>query len=170
MRPRWSNDKIIFITILIIIIALIDILIIANAKSEIRLETECWILCQPDSYVNARLRPNKKSDEVARLDCGDRCVTDGKRKNGYIHLVKIGEWGEAWVYKGYVVFDEPSKPILVDTTVTSNGRVAARQMIGGKRRCWLKDGQKIKVYMVSEEWSVTNKGFVKTKYVNVGRR
>ena len=167
MRPRLPTWKAIVIGLLIVAALFINFYFMTHARGED--DIECWILCQPDSYVNIRLNPKKKSIEVGRLECGDPIFTDGKTKNGFLHVYGFTfEVGEGWVHKGYVVYDEPFKPVQYDTTVNSNGRVAARRTINGQRRCWLKDGQAIKVYMASEEWSVTNKGFVKTKFLNLG--
>ena len=132
-------------------------------------EIDCWVMCQPDSWVYARLNPNKNSMEIGRLECGDHIYTDGKEKNGFLHVYVLFEYGEGWVHKGYIVYDEPQKPVFQETTIQSNGRVKARKTIGGKRRCWLKDEQKIKVYMYSEEWAVTNKGFVQTQFIDLGK-
>lgn len=168
MRPQWSKTKIIIITLLIIAAAILNIYFLTRAKGEEREYTECWVLCQPDSYVNARLNPKKKSAEIGRLECGDNFYTDGKTMNGYVHCFGVGEWGEGWVHKGYVVYTKPYKPSTQLKKVESNGRVAARRTIDGARRCWLKNEQTIKVYMISEEWSVTNQGFVKTKFIESG--
>ena len=154
------------LALLVVIAIVINAFFLINvANSEEREYTECWVLCQPDSFVNARLNPQKKSIEIARLDCGDNMYTDGKSKGGYLHCYGLGEWGEGWVHKGYIVYSKPYIPDQQNQTIKSNGRVAARRTIGGDRRCWLKHGQEIKVYMVSDEWSVTNKGFVQTKFI-----
>lgn len=153
--------------IAILLIAAFLALLISYAKSE---DTDCWILCQPDSFVYARTLPKKKSAELGRLECGDHIYTDGKTKNGFLHIYGLSfESDEGWVHKGYVVYGEPYKPFITETHILSNGRVNARKTVNGKRRCWLKNGTKIRVYMASEEWSITNKGFVKTKYIDLGR-
>ena len=159
--------KVYKITIAIVFAILIMLLLILPAKGE---DYDCWILCQPDSWVNARENPTKKSMELGRLDCGDHVYTDGVTKNGFLHVWGLSfEFNEGWVHKGYVVYSEPYRPYVYDTTIQSNGRVQARKTINGARRCWLRDGDKIRVYMVSSEWSVTNKGFVKTEYIDLGR-
>ena len=138
-----------------------------TAKAE---DFDCWILCQPDSFVYARTSPKKTSMELGRLECGDHVYTDGIIRHGFLHVYGLTfEMSEGWVHKGYVVYDEPYKPAVYETQIVSNGRVNARRTINGKRRCWLKDGESIKVYMVSDEWATTNKGFVKTKYIDLGR-
>ena len=149
---------------LVIAVLIVNAIFLINAKGEVEY-TECWVLCQPDSFVNARLHPKRKSMEIARLECGDNVYTDGKSKGGFLHCYGLGEWGDGWVHKGYIVFSKPYIPAQRQMPIQSNGRVAARKTIDGDRRCWLKDGQVIKVYMISDEWSVTNKGFVKTKFI-----
>ena len=166
MRPKLPTWKIIVYALLIIAAIFINFYFITHAKGEE--EVECWIMCQPDSWVYARQSPSKKGTELGRLELGDKVYTDGKVKNGYLHVIDLWfEMQEGWVKKGYVVYDKPYRPVIAETTVRSNGRVAARTTINGKRRRWLKDGQQIKVYMISEEWSVTNQGFVKTKFLNL---
>ena len=165
---KWPPWKVITIIVLILAVLIVNVYILtSHAKAEEWVE--CWILCQPDSFVNARLNPTRKSIEIGRLECGDKIYTDGKSKNGFLHCSVGFEYGEGWVYKGYIVYDKPEKPKNLETNVESNGRVAARKTIDGQRRCWLKDGQTIKVYMISKEWAVTNKGFVKSEFVGKAR-
>lgn len=166
MRPRWPLWRIILISLLIVAVLFVNFYFMTHAKSE----EAVWVLCQPDSWVNVRTAPSKHSSEIGRLECGDIAYTDGKIKNGYIHLINLSlEENEGWIKKGYIVYDEPYKPAIYETRVESKGRVAARKTIKGNRRCWLKDGQSIKVYMASAEWCVTNKGFVKTQFIDLGR-
>ena len=161
--PKW---KLILLVLLILAAVFINFWFLSHAKAEYK---PCWILCQPDSWVYARTSPKKKSMELGRLECGDMVYTDGETKNGFVHVYDLTfEMSEGWVSKGYVVYDEPYKPRFPDTQIKSNGRVSARKTINGKRRCWVKDGQSIKVYMASNEWSVTNKGFIKTKLIELG--
>lgn len=162
--PKW---KIALIIILAITAIFVNYWFMTHANAE---DQPCWVLCQPNSWVVARMNPKKKSMELGRLECGDMIYTDGKTKNGFLHVWGLTfEMGEGWVHKGYIVFDEPKVPYLTETQIKSDGRVAARKTINGKRRCWLKDGQPIKVYMMSETWAVTNKGFVKSQYIDTGR-
>ena len=161
--PKW---RIILLVLLIIAAIFVNYWFMAHAHAE---EKPCWILCQPDSWVYARMNPKKKSMELGKLECGDMLYTDGRTKNGFLHVWGLTfETGEGWVSKGYIIYDEPFVPRFQDTQVKSNGRVSARRTINGKRRCWVKDGQSIKVYMASAEWCVTNKGFIKTKFIELG--
>lgn len=131
--------------------------------------TERFIICNPDSYVNVRKTPKNGGEVIGQLYCGDAVLTDGKEKNGYLHCVDMSnEYGEGWVHEGYVIND---KPEIVESygVISSNGRVAVRRWINGKRGSWIRDGTRVKVLAVSEEWALTVRGFVKTKYLGVER-
>lgn len=123
-----------------------------------------WVLCQPDSFVNIRETPGKRGTAVGYAQCGDMFRTDGRKKNGFLHVYASVETGEGWISTGYIVWNEP-RPVFEIRHIESNGRVNARKTVGGKRRCWLKDGSEIRVYWMGD-WAVTNKGFVKTDYIS----
>ncbi|MBR6982175.1 MAG: hypothetical protein IKH75_01355 [Ruminococcus sp.] len=126
-----------------------------------------WVLCQPDSYVNVREFAKKGSSEVAMGESGDWFWSDLKTKNGFIHVFGWFEAGEGWINKGYVVFDEPEE-VNCCHRIDSNGRVACRRTIGGNRRCWAYCDDIVMVYWKADEWAVTNRGFIKTEFINFG--
>ena len=129
---------------------------------------KAYVLCQPGDYVNARWSPNRKSESVGRLDCGDEIWLDGKTKNGFAHYVDATfEACECWVYTGYIVFDKPVFKGGQVAVVASSGRLAARKNCTGEVRKWLKSGSEVQVFWWSEEWCVTNYGFVKTEYLEL---
>ena len=126
-----------------------------------------WVLCQTDSYVNIRPFPNKKHEASGYMECGWSAGTNSKSKNGYLYLDEIGnEDGYGWINKGYVVYSEPII-YAFKTNIYSSGRVACWRSIGGNRRCWAQEGDVVTVFAVSREWSVTDKGFIKTQYLGV---
>ena len=136
------------------------------ATAEDRL-TEAWVLCQPDSWINIRAKANSHSQNEGMLISGDRIWVDGQTKNGFAHCDNMTtEAGEGWVHAGYIVFEEP-KVVNRICQIDSNGRVACRRTIDGDRRCWVVDGSEVYVYMASGEWSVTDKGFIQTKYIDL---
>ena len=140
----------------------------ALANSAHAAETYGWVICQPGDYVNARINASGRSEIVGRYDAGDMVILDGKRKNGFLHVVDASfEVDECWVCEGYIVYD---KPVYIGGdifTVTSNGRLAARKRIGGQRRKWLNNGDEIRVWYMSDAWCVTDQGFVKTEYIDL---
>lgn len=138
--------------------------LVAGARAEDELE-EVWILCQEDSYVNIRRSANKKAKPEGRAFCGDSFRTDGKKKNGFLHVYASIEAGEGWIFGGYIVWDRPDRLGGEAWRICSNGRVAARRTVGGTRRKWLRDGEAVKVYWMAEEWSCTSQGFIKTRYL-----
>lgn len=147
------------ITILLLLLSIFQI-----AEAE---ETR-FILCnpKPENHVAIRRSPRKGSEETGRLDCGDPILTDGKTRNGYLHILGMTEDGEGWVHTGYVVDD---KPLIerCNATIAASGRVMSYRRISGKRNGWLNVCMDVKVYARSDEWAVTSKGFVRTKYLEV---
>lgn len=155
---QWNIRNVLGWIVLVLMLAVM----ISPAVAEDAHET-VWVLCQPDSYVNIREKPSKWSQMVGYACCGDDFRTDGKTRNGFLHVYTALEVSEAWIAVGYVVYSEPV-PVGEVWSVESNGRVAARSAIGGRRRTWLKDGQEVKVYWVAE-YAVTDCGFVDARYV-----
>ena len=127
-------------------------------------EETVYVLCNPESYVNIREKPSKRSARAGFAYCGDDFRTDGKIRHGFLHVFAGTENGDGWISTGFIVYSQPEK---VDDTwvIDSNGRVAARSTICGKRNRWLKNGKEITVYYVAEV-AVTNYGFVDARYVS----
>lgn len=137
---------------------------------EDKYDTEAWVLCQPDSWVNSRRFPKKDGEINAYIFPGTRIFLDGKEKRGFVHAVGMNsEDGDGWVSKGFIVYSEPCEDGHV-YPISSTGRVACRRSIGGTRRRWLYDGDILTVYMVSEEWCLTSEGFVKTEFIDLESR
>lgn len=125
-----------------------------------------WIMCQPGDWVNARKAPSTRSDSVARMETGDSFEIDGRAKNGFMFAPNLPcENGEAWIYAGYIVTEEPQNACGRTYKIETNGRVACRKYIEGPRRCWVVDGSTVKVYAYTSEWAVTSKGFVQSRYI-----
>ena len=128
---------------------------------------EGYIICVPGDYVNVRPFANIRSEAIGYLEPGDKVYLDGIVKNGFCHCVNMNlESYEGWVHKGYIVFDEPEY-VNQNATIVSKGRLAARKYVNGKRTRWLKPLATVKIYYMSEEWSVTNCGYVKTKFLEL---
>ncbi len=140
---------------------------ISEAYAEENMEglTEAYILCA--DFVNIRPFPNNNNEELGRFETGDVIYLDGKKKNGYLHCVNLLlEAADGWVNKGYVVYDKPVK-VNQQAVIVSKGRLAARKCVNGKRTRWLKSGAFLLVYYWSDEWCVTNCGYVKTKFLDL---
>ena len=127
---------------------------------------EYYVLCMPKSEVNVRLQP-KKSDIVACVVFGKIVESNGKKKNGYIHVEDLAaETTSGWIYSGYLVEDEPVQCEFT-ARIVSNGRVAARKCVDGKIIKWLQDGSEVMVYAICAEWCVTDKGYVRREFVEI---
>ena len=126
-----------------------------------------YIICNPQTVLNVRESPNKHDRMVGYFMCGDRVKIDGKERNGYYHCPDVKfEVNDGWIIKGHLVEDEPSIE-TVKATVVANGRVACRSKIGGERVRWLNPGAEVTVYVFSEKWCVTNKGYIQSEYLEV---
>lgn len=130
---------------------------------------ECWVFCQPDSTVNIREYPRKSSFAFGELECCDSVYTDGKIVNGYLHLVDLAaESTEGWISNNYIVYDKPYKPMFTKRTIITETRVAARRTMNGKIKSWLYGGDTLNVYVISDEWCVTSRGYIKTDFIDTG--
>ena len=121
-----------------------------------------YILCQPDSYVNARRFPKRGAEIAGRLELGERVETDWIKQNGFVLV--YGFDGEAWVNMGFVT-EYPVTVGTVKAQVESKGRVACRRSINGTRRKWLYNGAEVTVYALADDWAVTSQGFIQTRYL-----
>ena len=149
---------IIVLTFMVLVFFLVDV-----SRAE-EYET-AYILARPNKYVNVRPKPGLKYKTQGWLMCGDKIYLDGKKRNGFLHVVDLpAEDPNGWVYEGYIVYEEP-KRIDWDYLVVSNGRLAARNCIGGKVNKWLKPFTEVHVYYEADGWAVTDYGFVKFEYL-----
>jgi len=126
---------------------------------------EAYVLCA--DYVNIRMKPTKKSESIGRFECGEKIWLDGKKRNGYLHCVNLSlESDTGWIHSGFVVFDEPER-VNQSAVIVSKGRLAARKYVNGKRTRWLKPLASLKVYWWSDDWCVTDCGYVQSKYLEL---
>lgn len=129
----------------------------------------CWIMCKPGTQVNARRTPDTRGEVVGWLEAGDEFRTDGVSKNGWIRAIGIGEYGEAWIYCGYVVTEKPEK-IGEKYECTANRRVACRRWLNGpqvEKTPWLKRGSTVDVFYMADGWAVTNRGYIRAEWLEV---
>jgi hypothetical protein len=131
-----------------------------------------WAMCKPGSQVNVRRTPSKKGQEVGYLDAGDSFLTDGTSKNGFIRCYGIGEYGEGWVYAGYVATEEPDN-VMEQYVCVSNARVACRRWMNGPkvdRSPWLSNGSNVIVFSIADGWACTSRGYIRAEYLEVDPR
>lgn len=149
-----------------IVILLAVLTAITAAITAVADTAEYFIMCNPDSYVNARNKPNKAAPIVGRLECGDKVLTDGKTKNGYTHIVGCSfEQPEAWIKTRYLVSDQPHE-IDMETLVMRN-RTAVRNGVNGSMVRRLNAGTVVRIIVYTPEWCYTNRGYIMTDYLGV---
>ena len=115
--------------------------------------------------MNVRAFPKTRADVVGRVEVGQEFDTDGVRRNGFLHLIGTGfEAGDTWIYSGYVT-DTPVTVQTIETEIKSNGRVACRRAIKGTRRKWVTNGQNAVIYAFCDDWAITDRGFIQTRFL-----
>ena len=130
-------------------------------------EGRIFIFCNPKTPVNVRRTPKKGAVISGRLDFGDYVETDGEKRNGFLHVYGITEDGEGWIFAGYAIEDQPTKVENAWANIAASGRVMSYRWVNGKRRGWVNVCTQVKVYAISEEWAVTDHGYIRTKYLEV---
>lgn len=142
------------------------------ARAEEDAELHCWVLCRPavgnrpGDYVNLRLWASKDTTSVGFLECGDDFHTDGKTRNGFLHVLDRGD-ADCWIHSGYVVFEEPVE-VFENYVCVSRGRVAIRKWIDGPQNPvhpWLRTGSEVFVYCIAGDWALTSRGYIQSKYL-----
>jgi hypothetical protein len=171
---NYSTTKISAKKVLFVIACLAAVIIgwtwgTASCKaSEERLIT-CWVMCKPGDFINVRRTPSRSGEQVGRLDACDSFLTDAEAKNGWIRCYGIGEYGEGYIYCGYVVTEEP-EVVMENATCTAYGRVACRRWMGGPRTehgGWLAPLSDVTVFYMTSDWACTSRGYIQTKYLDI---
>lgn len=146
------------------ILAAIDFLT-STVKAEKADHETAYAICMNGDVVNVRSGPKNSAEWIGWLEPGDEVTLDGRKRNGFVHCINMNtESGDGWVFAGYMTY---SRPELADceATVVSNGRVAARKYVAGKRTKWLKNGQTVHIYYMSDDWCSTNLGYIQTEFL-----
>lgn len=167
----FNKEKIAAFVVLLIIVLLIGVLIGTCCKGEDDL-VKCWIMCKPGSQVNVRRTPDKRSMEVGYLEAGDWFMTDGSSSNGFIRCYGIGEYGEGWIYCGYVATEEP-EPVFEQYVCCAVKRVAIRRWMNGPKvdgSSWLVNGSNVDVFYIADGWACTSRGYILSEYLEVDPR
>ena len=152
---------------LLFIVGITLILSNAIAETDENGDHVMYVICTPNDIVNVRCTPNTKQEPVGWLEAGDAVYPDGKKRNGFLHCVGLNvEAGEGWVHAGYLVEDKPEL-LNRHAVIVSKGRLAARKYVNGKRTRWLKPMASLTVFYWSDEWCLTNCGYVQSRYLEL---
>ena len=133
---------------------------------------KCWVMCKPGSQVNVRRTPSKDAQEVGYLDACDWFLTDGSSSNGFIRAYGIGEYGEGWVYAGYVSTDEPEE-VFEQYVCVAPSRVACRRWMNGPKvegSPWLANLSTVDVFYIADGWACTSRGYIQSEWLEVSPR
>ena len=140
------------------------VLLVSGASAE--KHTEAWVMCQPDSEVCVRAFPKRSAEEVGRVFPGQHIDLSGKKRGRWYHCYITCEAGEGWIRGDFLSFYEPMDYGQEGKTfLTTNGKLYARRSIGGNKRTTLKKGEAVQVFLMADEWSVTDKGYIMTRFL-----
>lgn len=153
--------KVLFIAMLLLLIGFFPV----NAEET---TTTMYVICKEQS-VNVRAKPSSKSKIEGYLDFGwDVVVTDSQKDGTGTIWYKVEgttELGYGWVCGMYLINSKPERVQDMTATVKANGRVATYKRVNGERKGWAKPGTKVDIKIYSTEWCLTNKGYIKTEYL-----
>ena len=127
-----------------------------------------WVICDPESMVNAREKATTKAPVAGRMTIGDaveviRIVT-GKDGRSWAEIDSRFESQEAFILAKYLT-DEQPETVEAEMRISASGRVALRFAPNGDRKKWLKPGQEVYVHAIAGEWAVVDGGYIKSEYL-----
>ena len=152
------------ITLRVILAAVIIAAVIIFACRAEDVYAKGWIICE--DYVQIRQWASRNATSIGQLDPGDEIEIDGKTESGWAHIVSPCD---GWVWAGYITFSEPQK-IDAPGVVTAKKRVAARRWCDGPNvdsKPWLISGSEVRIYWMCDDWALTNRGYVKSEWLEV---
>ena len=171
MRKHYTpfdKERIVGLIALLAIAVVIGVAIGVSCGHGEQLAT-CWIMCTPGSRVEIRATPDKGGISEGWLDCGDSFETDAETEDGWIHCIGVGDAEEGWIYLGYVTTHKP-EAIGERYVCVANKQAACRRWMAGpqiKEAPWIKNGEYCQVLLSDGEWSVTNRGYIKSEWLEV---
>jgi hypothetical protein len=161
----YKKKKSVFSIVLrcIFAIVLILALIVTVGRSE-EFNGQRWIICK--DYVMIRAWPSRSATEAGQLDPGDEVEIDKQKKKGFAHIV---DPVDGWVWAGNLT-ESPPVEINAYGFVIARKRVACRRWVNGpqiKSNPWAQTGTMIWVFWMSEDWAVTSRGYIQSKWLEI---
>ena len=176
---KWQDVRkwlIVLAELAVIVGLIIGVIVICQdlGVAEDSYVSDAWVICKPGDLVNVRACPSNKSTSIGLYECGYAFRTDWESHDGWIHAIDLPlEETEGWIYAGYVSAWEPEWRAGETAEITSDGRVACRRWCDGPRITgrggWVQPGTTVQVFYWTPEWTVTNRGYIKTEYLSDGK-
>ena len=126
---------------------------------------------RPGNWVSVRLKPTTSSQEIGRLECGDKFSTDGESLNGWIRCYGVGETS-GWVYSAFVAVEKP-EIIMEQYCCVAKKQVVIRRWPGGPqvvirgKKQYLKNCEDVTVFSIADGWACTSRGYIKAEWLEV---
>lgn len=153
------------VIVCVILVSLFTFLIFSDSDAE---SVTMYGICETGS-INVRVKPNVHSDVCGHIEFGWAVdISDSRkvRKTTWYKIDGFGEYGVGWINGRYLSETEPTKTENTYGKVKANGRVAVYS-ITGKRKGWIKPNKTFQILIYTEERCLTEKGWIKTKYLDI---
>ena len=126
---------------------------------------------RPGNWVSVRLKPTTSSQEIGRLECGDKFETDGDSRDGWIRCYGVGETS-GWVYSAFVAVEKP-EIVMEQYCCVAKKQVAIRRWPGGPlveirgKKQYLRNCEDVTVFCFGDGWACTSRGYIKAEWLEV---
>ena len=126
---------------------------------------------RPGNWVSVRMKPTTSSQEIGRLECGDKFETDGDSRDGWIRCYGIGETS-GWVYSAFVAVEKP-EIVMEQYCCVAKKQVAIRRWPGGPlveirgKKQYLRNCEDVTVFCIGDGWAYTSRGYIKAEWLEV---
>ncbi len=124
---------------------------------------------RPGNWVSVRLNPSTGSQEIGRLECGDKFETDGESLDGWIRCCGVGETS-GWVYSAYVAIEKPEL-VMEQYCCVAKKQVVIRRWPGGPqveirgKKQYLRNCEDVTVFCIADGWACTSRGYIKAEWL-----
>jgi len=164
IQKEWAAYLITILLMVAVVAAAVLVTTPASADDTITMYCICT-----DSRVNVREQPSTKAHIGGYLEFGWDVQVSGevKDKSGttWYRIDGMTEAGTGYVCSNYLITSKPEK-VNLEATVRASGRVATYKRVDGKRKGWAKAGSKLTISVYSDDWCLTNKGYIRTEYLH----
>ena len=172
----FDKEKIVAFALLIAIVAAIAFWAGSTFAEEEDGLVKVYAMCdpRPGNWVSVRMKPTTSSQEIGRLECGDKFETDGDSKDGWIRCYGIGET-TGWVYSGFVSIEKP-QIVMEQYCCVAKRQVAVRRWQGGPqikrngKKLWLRNCEDVTVFCIADGWACTSIGYIRAEWLEVDPR
>lgn len=169
-KSTWTEVRKWVITILeigAIVLAIIGLNALINSIS-LSESAPAYILCKIGDYATVRSEACFCGEEIGTLKTGDSIKVTGETENGFAKFIDPDfKSNECWVYVGYVSTSKPKWMNGQIATVKDSKCISSTVNMAKETGYWIEQGTKLQVFWYTDQWCVTNRGYVMTKHIEM---